>query len=707
MNKNNSLKQDVEPQSDHSSEQAQTQRRPRGFANRGGGVSGGGEEGKGKKEREREKERTKLRERHRRAITSRMLAGLRQYGNFTLPARADMNDVLAALAREAGWTVDSDGTTYRSSPPPPPPHHHPHHPTSPYPARSMETPLPGAPMKGCTLKGSLDCQPSSVLRIDGNLSPASLDSVVVADRDSKSPSPMNSSDCIEADQDGHGSILPTTICFKECMSTVNCECVLNADGCLHLMGEIHHGEHGTGFIGSPYVPVYVSLPSGVINSFCQLIDSQGIRHDLRHLKSLSVDGVVVDCWWGIVEGWSPQKYMWSGYRDLFNIILSAHLQNPPVKVVMSFHECGGNGPGEIPISLPKWVMEIGKDNQDIFFTDREGRRNTECLSWGIDKERVLKGRTGTEVYFDLMRSFRMHFDDLFAEGLISAVEIGLGPSGELKYPSFAERMGWRYPGIGEFQCYDKYLQQSIRKAAKQRGHSFWARGPDNAGNYNSRPHETGFFCERGDYDSYYGRFFLHWYSQTLLDHANNVLSLASLAFEDTKMIVKIPAVYWWYKTPSHAAELTAGFYNPTNQDGYSTIFQVLKKYSATLKFVCLGLPFSTQENDSALSDSEGLVWQVQNSAWDHGLDIAGQNIQPCFDKEDYSRIVEATKPRNDPDRRYFSFFVYQQPSPLVQREIGFSELDSFIKSMHGLIGQNDFAKFLVVGAGPCISRIVH
>lgn len=67
---------------------------------------------------EKEKECTKLRERHRRAITSRMLAGLRQYGNFPLPARADMNDVLAALAREAGWVVDADGTTYRQCPPP-------------------------------------------------------------------------------------------------------------------------------------------------------------------------------------------------------------------------------------------------------------------------------------------------------------------------------------------------------------------------------------------------------------------------------------------------------------------------------------------------------------------------------------------------------------------------------------------------------------
>lgn len=56
-----------------------------------------------------------------------------------------------------------------------------------------------------------------------------------------------------------------------------------------------------------------------------------------------------------------------------------------------------------------------------------------------------------QVYFDFMRSFRVEFDDLFGEGLISAVEIGLGPSGELKYPSFSHRMGWRYPGIGEFQ----------------------------------------------------------------------------------------------------------------------------------------------------------------------------------------------------------------------------------------------------------------
>lgn len=70
---------------------------------------------------------------------------------------------------------------------------------------------------------------------------------------------------------------------------------------------------------------------------------------------------------------------------------------------MAFHENCGTESSDVLITLPHWVLEIGKDNQDIFFTDRDGRRNTECLSWGIDKERVLQGRTGIEVLKDLVR----------------------------------------------------------------------------------------------------------------------------------------------------------------------------------------------------------------------------------------------------------------------------------------------------------------
>jgi hypothetical protein len=65
--------------------------------------------------------------------------------------------------------------------------------------------------------------------------------------------------------------------------------------------------------------------------------------------------------------------------------------------------------------------------------------------------------------------------------------------------------------------------------------------------------------------------------------------------------------------------------------------------------------------------------------------VAGENALPCYDREGYMSMVEMAKPRNDPDRRHFSFFVYQQPIPLGQGTICFPELDYFIKSMHGKV----------------------
>ena len=36
--------------------------------------------------------------------------------------------------------------------------------------------------------------------------------------------------------------------------------------------------------------------------------------------------------------------------------------------------------------------------------------------------------------------------------------MGMGPSGELRYPSYPEQNGtWKFPGIGAFQCYDKVI----------------------------------------------------------------------------------------------------------------------------------------------------------------------------------------------------------------------------------------------------------
>lgn len=75
--------------------------------------------------------------------------------------------------------------------------------TAAFPVRSVESPLS---VKNCSVKASVECQPS-VLRIDESLSPASFDSVVIPERDSRggefnaSTSPINNSvECLEADQ---------------------------------------------------------------------------------------------------------------------------------------------------------------------------------------------------------------------------------------------------------------------------------------------------------------------------------------------------------------------------------------------------------------------------------------------------------------------------------------------------------------------------
>uniref|UniRef100_A0A5B6Z987 Beta-amylase n=2 Tax=Davidia involucrata TaxID=16924 RepID=A0A5B6Z987_DAVIN len=609
-----------------------------------------------------EKERTKIRERQRRAITAKILAGLRRHGNYNLRVRADINDVIAALAREAGWVVLPDGTTFPSrsqvirptggmS-------------TTVVTSSSSRMPLQQTPP--ASLRGISSEYQSSVeynaCHLKGVLVPSSTPYVV--------PSSARSQTSAMVGEGGEGTENHPLIGGS--MDTVDNKQLVD------ITPKLQERD----FAGTPCVPIYVMLPLGVINMKCEIVDPDGLLKQLKVLKSINVDGVMVDCWWGVVEAHAPQEYNWNGYKRLFQIVRELKLK---LQVVMSFHECGGNVGDDVCIPLPHWVAEIGRSNPDIFFTDREGRRNPECLSWGIDKERVLRGRTAVEVYFDYMRSFRVEFDEFFEDGIISMIEVGLGPCGELRFPSNPVKHGWRYPGIGEFQCYDQYLLKSLRKAAEARGHSFWARGPDNAGSYNSGPHETGFFCDGGDYDGYYGRFFLNWYSQVLVDHGDRVLSLARLAFEGTCIAAKLSGIHWWYKTASHAAELTAGFYNPSNRDGYAATMAMLKKHGAVLNFTCDELSMLEQHVNfsEALADPEGLAWQVLNAGWDVCIPLTSKNSLPCHDRDGYNNILEKAKPLNDPDGRHFSAFTYLRLSPLLVERHNFMEFERFVKRLHG------------------------
>uniref|UniRef100_A0A804U6R1 Beta-amylase n=1 Tax=Zea mays TaxID=4577 RepID=A0A804U6R1_MAIZE len=214
------------------------------------------------------------------------------------------------------------------------------------------------------------------------------------------------------------------------------------------------------------VPVFVMMPLDTVKECgTALHRRKAVQASLSALKSAGVEGVMVDVWWGIA--------------------------------VMSFHQCGGNVGDSVSIPLPRWAAEEMERDQDLCYTDQWGRRNYEYVSLGCDAMPVLKGRTPVECYTDFMRAFRDHFADYLGNTIVE-IQVGMGPAGELRYPSYPESNGtWKFPGIGAFQCNDRYMRSRLKAAAEAAGKPEWGHGgPTDAGGYNNWPEDTVFF--RGD-----------------------------------------------------------------------------------------------------------------------------------------------------------------------------------------------------------------
>lgn len=65
---------------------------------------------------------------------------------------------------------------------------------------------------------------------------------------------------------------------------------------------------------------------GTIGHDNKVTNPEDLREKFKALKAAEVDGVMVDCWWGLVEGKEPQHYEWSGYKHLFNMVREVGLK---------------------------------------------------------------------------------------------------------------------------------------------------------------------------------------------------------------------------------------------------------------------------------------------------------------------------------------------------------------------------------------------
>ncbi|OIW10326.1 hypothetical protein TanjilG_28077 [Lupinus angustifolius] len=403
---------------------------------------------------------------------------------------------------------------------------------------------------------------------------------------------------------------------------------------VHAPSVVHHKHNDD----SKKVPVFVMLPLDTVTFGAQLNKPRAMNASLMALKSAGVEGVMVDAWWGLVEKDGPLKYNWNGYVELVQMVQMHGLK---LQVVMSFHKCGGNVGDTCSIPLPPWVMEEINQNPDLVYTDRSGRRNPEYISLGCDSMPVLKGRTPLQVYADYMRSFRDRFKD-YLGSVIVEIQVGMGPCGELRYPSYPESNGtWKFPGIGEFQCYDKYMIASLASAAEAAGKKEWGRsGPHDSGQYNQFPEETGFFKREGTWNSEYGQFFLKWYSNKLLLHGESLLASSKEIFHTSgvKLSGKVAGIHWHYRSRSHAAELTAGYYNTRSNDGYLRIAKMLARNGVVFNFTCMEMK-DTEQPDNANCSPEGLVHQVKTATRIAGAELAGENALERYDRDAYAQVL--------------------------------------------------------------------
>ncbi|CAI0374087.1 unnamed protein product [Linum tenue] len=412
------------------------------------------------------------------------------------------------------------------------------------------------------------------------------------------------------------------------------------------------------------VPVFVVMPVDTFGADAsgslRIKRLKALTVSLKALKLAGVHGIAVEIWWGIVERFAPLEYNWGLYEDLFGLISESGLK---LHVALYFHS-NLHQHRKWGVSLPLWIVEIGKSNKDIYYRDISGLSNADYLTLGVDRLPLFYGRTALQCYEDFIVNFINKFEP-YIGCIIEEISVGLGPSGELRYPAHPLGDGrWQFPGIGEFQCYDKYMMEDLRIAACQVGKPEWGdMGPQNAGCYNSLPPGVPFFGDgQENFISDYGRFFLEWYSGKLICHADAILAKAANALRKYQqtvetsviLVAKIGGVYWWYQTISHPAELTAGYYNTALRDGYDPLASMLSRHGAALHIPCLEM-MDNENPPSYHCSPEGLLQQICKISKKR-IHLIGRNANERLDKTGLRQILANCNHPQAEAVRSFTYF---------------------------------------------------
>lgn len=383
------------------------------------------------------------------------------------------------------------------------------------------------------------------------------------------------------------------------------------------------------------------------------------QDNLREAKEIGVEAISVDVWWGLVmkNRLIPD---WSYYEKIFSYIEKAGLSIVPI---MSFHRCGGGPNDSVEIPLPEWLYdevaaELHLESDDLRYESETGKKSSDSLPPWITGEKIIKKEMKR-----FMTSFtkQKFMKDLVKNDKIAEINISMGPTGELRYPSYTFEDGCNCPHRGHFQAYSRPAREAFRKWAMEQEHNWTEHYKDtpyrirppfghlpgevgiNSGNF-GKSRADKFAEEKLHTKEGYGKDFIEWYHQSLLNHFEKLIELANSAFSDNfaniTFGIKIPGIHWqWENTEiPRYAEITAGIISYTNNiksgynlefsvSGYEKLFESVQRKSAEIKrniFVHFtALEMENEANKTSMA--EALVMTVAETAKKYGITLCGEN----------------------------------------------------------------------------------
>ena len=398
----------------------------------------------------------------------------------------------------------------------------------------------------------------------------------------------------------------------------------------------------------PPGPVALGNPEFTANVMAPLkvTDWPAFEADLEAVAGYGVDAVSVDVWWGDVEGAADNRFDWAYYDRVFETITAEGLDLAPI---LSFHQAGGNVGDDYTSLLPSWLWEKYADvtHRGVLLgptglQHRSEQGNTSAESVQGWADRVVMGE-----YRDFTRAFEEQYGDVYADEVVE-VTVSLGPSGELRYPSYNQHdEGTGYPTRGALQAYsplavrDLQVQTLRRYGSLEAVNRAWGTDLGSVEEIGPPEDPDAFFAGRAYLDTQYGRDFVDWYNGSLVDHGERVLRtvIRTLGqdFPEADIGYKVPGIHWSMTNPAHprAAEVTTGLVQ-TSVDldsweaghGYQRVVELANRFDGGPREVVLhftALEMDDQDVPPQYSLAQTLVEWVGDHAYRAGVGLKGEN----------------------------------------------------------------------------------